>query len=35
MKDFDTLVDQILPNYPLYERLVEYKIDGKQNAEIQ
>ena len=35
MYDFDQVSARALAKYPLYERLVEYKIDGMQNAEIQ
>ena len=35
MQTFDETCEKALKNYPLYERLVEYKIDGKQNVEIQ
>ena len=35
MYDFDTLCEKALKNFPLYERIVEYKIDGLQNADIQ
>ena len=35
MEDFDKISDSALKNYPLYERIVEYKIDGMQNADIQ
>ena len=35
MVDFDNIADEALRPYPLYERLVELKIDGKQNLEIQ
>lgn len=35
MQDFDELCDVALKDYPFYERIVEYKIDGKPNAEIQ
>ena len=35
MYDFDTIADRALKNYPLYEKIVEYKIDGLQNIEIQ
>ena len=36
MEDLDTLVDKTLKEkYPLYYDLVIYKIDGKQNVEIQ
>jgi len=28
MEDFDKLCDKALANYPLYDRIVEYKIDG-------
>ena len=33
--DFEHLCDKALAKYPLYMRIVEYKIDGKQNTEIQ
>ena len=35
MVDFDNLVERALAEYPLYERIVEYKIDGMPNVEIQ
>jgi len=35
MYDFDNLVEKALKDYPLYHRLMEYKIDGLQNSEIQ
>ena len=35
MEDFDKLCDKALTNYPLYDRIVEYKIDGLQNIDIQ
>ena len=35
MQDFDEISAQALKDYPLYERIVELKIDGKQNKEIQ
>ena len=35
MQDFDNLCDIALKDYPLYEKIVEMKIDGKQNIEIQ
>ena len=35
IQDFDLLADKALASYPLYYRLVEYKIDGKSNLEIQ
>lgn len=35
MRDFDILCGQALTEYPYYDRLVEYKIDGKSNLEIQ
>ena len=35
MEDFDDLCDRALKDYPLYERIVTLKIDGKQNIEIQ
>jgi hypothetical protein len=33
--DFDVLCDKALTAYPIYEKIVTYKIDGKSNAEIQ
>ena len=35
METFDEISARALANYPLYERLVEYKIDGVQNIDIQ
>ena len=35
MYDFDNISSAALAPYPIYERIVEYKIDGKQNIEIQ
>ena len=35
MEDFDNISSKALEKYPLYERLVEYKIDGMQNIDIQ
>lgn len=36
MQDFDDLIDATLKNeYPLYYKLLIYKIDGKSNVEIQ
>ena len=35
IKDFEDIVDKALESYPLYMRLLQYKIDGKQNIEIQ
>ena len=35
IKDFDQVADKALKDYPVYERLVTLKIDGKQNQEIQ
>lgn len=35
MEDFDRLAGRALADYPIYERIVELKIDGVQNAEIQ
>ena len=35
IKDFEEVCDKALENYPLYKKIVIYKIDGKQNAEIQ
>lgn len=33
--DFERICDKALKSYPLYYRLVEYKIDGLQNTEVQ
>ena len=35
MKDFDAACEKALKKYPLYEKIVIYKIDGLQNVEIQ
>ena len=35
INDFEKLCDKALAKYPLYMRLVEYKIDGMQNIDIQ
>ena len=35
MHDFDILADKALKDYPLYERIVTFKIDGAQNINIQ
>ena len=35
MEDFDNVCGRALKDHPYYERLVELKIDGKQNLEIQ
>ena len=35
MEDFDGISARALAEYPMYERIVEYKIDGMQNIEIQ
>lgn len=35
MEDFDDVCTRALKEYPLYEKIVELKIDGKQNIEIQ
>ena len=35
MQDFDNLCDKALADYPIYQRIVLYKIDGLQNIEIQ
>ena len=35
MEDFDLMSARALAEYPMYERIVEYKIDGMQNVEIQ
>ena len=34
MEDFDNISSAALEKYPLYERIVEYKIDGLQNVDI-
>ena len=33
--DFENICDKALASYPLYMRIVEYKIDGMQNIDIQ
>lgn len=33
--DFERLCDKALENYPIYQKIVEYKIDGLQNIDIQ
>lgn len=33
--DFEQICDQALKDYPMYMKLVEYKIDGMQNIDIQ
>ena len=35
MKDFDDCANRALKDYPVYDRLVVLKVDGKQNQEIQ
>ena len=35
MEDFDQVAETALKNYPLYEKIVECKIDGLQNIQIQ
>ena len=35
MKSFDQVADAALREYPLYEKIVECKIDGLQNTQIQ
>ncbi len=35
MDDFDKVADAALKEYPLYNRIVECKVDGLQNAQIQ
>lgn len=35
IEDFDNVSAEVLDKYPLYRRIVEYKIDGLQNIEIQ
>ena len=32
--DFENLCEKALEKYPLYMRLVEYKVDGMQNVDI-
>nr|DAG20837.1 MAG TPA: hypothetical protein [Caudoviricetes sp.] len=34
MQDFDTLCTRALADYPIYDRIVEWKIDGRPNTEI-
>ena len=33
--DFENICDKALKDYPLYMKIVEYKIDGMQNIDIQ
>ena len=35
MLDFDEIADKALKEYPLYEKIVECKVDGLQNTQIQ
>ena len=35
IEDFDNVSERALQDFPLYERIVECKVDGKQNIEIQ
>lgn len=35
MQDFDKLCTKALADYPIYDRIVEWKVDGKPNSEIQ
>jgi hypothetical protein len=35
METFNNIADAALKDYPLYERIIEYKVDGLQNLEIQ
>lgn len=35
MQEFDEVADAALKNYPLYDRICEYKVDGLQNIDIQ
>ena len=35
MYDFDKLMEHALDDFPLYKKIVEYKIEGLQNADIQ
>jgi hypothetical protein len=34
MYDFDNLLKKALEDYPLYQQLVKYKIEGLQNEQI-
>lgn len=35
VRDFESLVERALKNYPLFARIVNYKVCGKQNIDIQ
>jgi hypothetical protein len=35
INDFEKICDKALEKYPLYMRIVEYKIDGMSNIDIQ
>ena len=35
VQDFETLLQRALADYPIYQRIVEYKIDLRQNTEIK
>ena len=35
MQEFDEIADAALKDYPLYDRICEYKVDGLQNLDIQ
>ena len=35
MQEFDEVADAALKEYPLYDRICEYKVDGLQNIDIQ
>lgn len=35
MEDFDRIATAALEDYPMYERLVEYKVDKMPNSDIQ
>ena len=35
MEEFDEVADAALKDYPLYDRICEYKVDGLQNIDIQ
>ena len=35
MQEFDEVADAALKDYPLYDRICEYKVDGLQNTDIQ
>ena len=35
MLDFDNIITIALENYPIYDKIVQYKIEGLQNIQIQ